>query len=284
MNLFLRILSAVVLLPLVFYLLMIGGFAFGILIAVVFFLAFWEFTSMVLGNEKLKLAFLFSLMAGIAFVVLLNSISIIPLSVLLSGFCVLVGICIVLIPAFPKEIFEKIGVIYFGFFYVGAGLITIYWLRNENFISNETNSGIAFVILLCVSTWSNDTFAYIFGKMFGKHKINVEISPSKTWEGFIGGGIFTILLPLFLKVILDSMSNQLLQFFSYTDIFCLTLPIVIFAPLGDLMESRIKRYYNVKDSGKILPGHGGLFDRIDALLISSVWVFAYAFWIRPVFL
>ena len=80
------------------------------------------------------------------------------------------------------------------------------------------------------------------------------------------------------------MGNDFLLFLNYADILVLTLPIVILAPLGDLMESRIKRYYNVKDSGRILPGHGGLFDRIDALLISSVWVFSYAYWIKPTLL
>ncbi|MDA0713039.1 MAG: hypothetical protein O2897_03520, partial [bacterium] len=111
MNLFLRILSAAVLLPLVIYLLFVGGFAFGVLIGFVFVITFFEFSCMVLGQERYKTAVLYSLLAGIAFILLLNSASITPLVILLAGFCVIVGAYIVIYPNTPKDVFEKVGII-----------------------------------------------------------------------------------------------------------------------------------------------------------------------------
>ncbi len=122
---------------------------------------------------------------------------------------------------------------------------------------------LGFFILL----WVNDTAAYIFGISFGKHRLFERISPKKSWEGFIGGSIITVIASFLLGRIFTGLSR--------TDWIITGLIISICGVLGDLVESMFKRAAKVKDSGKILPGHGGMLDRFDSVLLSSPFVFAY---------
>ncbi len=123
------------------------------------------------------------------------------------------------------------------------------------------------IVGVFVLIWTNDTFAYLVGKNFGKTKLYEKISPNKTIEGFAGGMVFSCLAGYFL--------------FSYTHHlnveFWLGLAIIlsIFGTLGDLIQSKFKRQAGVKDSGKLMPGHGGLFDRLDSIIFSSPFVYAY---------
>ena len=112
------------------------------------------------------------------------------------------------------------------------------------------------ILYLFALTWTFDTFAYIFGVKFGKHKILPSISPKKSWEGFIGGLIFTTILAIF---IFGENINKILMY---------SVLIPISATLGDFIESYYKRKAMVKDSGNLIPGHGGMLDRMDSLLIS----------------
>ena len=112
------------------------------------------------------------------------------------------------------------------------------------------------ILYLFALTWTFDTFAYIFGVKFGKHKILPSISPKKSWEGFIGGLIFTTILAIF---IFGENINEILMY---------SVLIPISATLGDFIESYYKRKAMAKDSGNLIPGHGGMLDRMDSLLIS----------------
>jgi len=116
--------------------------------------------------------------------------------------------------------------------------------------------------------WVYDSMAYLVGSMFGKHKINEKISPNKTWEGFTAGAIFALAMGVLNAVIFQEpdIVNWLI----------IAAIVVAFGTLGDLFESKIKRKLNVKDSGSVLPGHGGLLDRLDSLLfvipVIYVWL------------
>ena len=112
------------------------------------------------------------------------------------------------------------------------------------------------ILYLFALTWTFDTFAYIFGVKFGKHKILPSISPKKSWEGFIGGLIFTTILAIF---IFGENINKILMY---------SVLIPISATVGDFIESYYKRKAMAKDSGNLIPGHGGMLDRMDSLLIS----------------
>lgn len=125
-----------------------------------------------------------------------------------------------------------------------------------------------YILLLAffVIQWANDTGAYVVGKLFGKHKLFERISPNKTWEGAAGGAFFAL------------VAGFLFGYFSTSHIghwLVIAALIVVFGTLGDLTESQIKRSVGVKDSGNILPGHGGILDRFDGVLFSAPFVLSY---------
>ena len=123
------------------------------------------------------------------------------------------------------------------------------------------------IIGLFVLIWINDTFAYLIGKSFGKHKLLERISPKKTIEGFVGGAVFTIIFSIFMAkyFIEDSIWEWIV----------ISIIVAVFATLGDLVESKFKRSANVKDSGNIMPGHGGILDRLDSIIFVAPFVFLF---------
>lgn len=125
------------------------------------------------------------------------------------------------------------------------------------------------VLPLCmfVFLWINDAGAYICGSLLGKHKLSPRISPGKSWEGSIGGGILVMLVAYFIPSMLDHFSLLTLNF-SPLQWSGLGLVIVVFGTWGDLIESLFKRTLGIKDSGNVLPGHGGMLDRFDSSLLA----------------
>jgi phosphatidate cytidylyltransferase len=117
-----------------------------------------------------------------------------------------------------------------------------------------------FTILLAV--FAADAAAYFTGILLGRHKLAPAISPGKTWEGLAGGTIVAVLIPFF------ALYHQ--HFLTVGESIALGVVIAVVAPLGDLFESAVKRDMNVKDTGRLLAGHGGMLDRIDALLFASI--------------
>ncbi len=132
--------------------------------------------------------------------------------------------------------------------------------------------GWEWVILLFLVAWGNDTFAYFAGRFLGKRKLAERISPKKTWEGFYGGAVGSVLCALFVKLVF-------LRGVSVAAAVTVGLGAAVLGPLGDLAESMMKRAAGVKDSGRIIPGHGGLLDRIDAVLLVAPWLVTCALWI-----
>lgn len=121
--------------------------------------------------------------------------------------------------------------------------------------------GILFII------WIYDSMAYLSGSLFGKHKIAARISPKKSWEGLIGGTVFAVIIG-----ILNAVLFQEINMFNWIVISLLT---VIFGTIGDFYQSKLKREIGIKDSGNILPGHGGLLDRFDSLLFAIPVIFVW---------
>ncbi|MBD5214217.1 MAG: CDP-archaeol synthase [Bacteroidales bacterium] len=119
------------------------------------------------------------------------------------------------------------------------------------------------VLLMFVMIWLNDTGAFCVGSLIGKNKLFERISPKKSWEGFFGGVVFSILAGVIAHVVWGGTSFAR---FSMAELAILGLLVAVFATFGDLAESLIKRTLGIKDSGSILPGHGGILDRIDSLL------------------
>ena len=152
------------------------------------------------------------------------------------------------------------GCIFVPLIYKNENSENVYYLF-QNFFNNQ--SQITMIGLLCI-IWASDTFAYLTGKAFGKHKLFERISPKKTIEGFLGGLVGAMIIA---TTISYSSARPLWQWL------VLAVILVVTGTLGDLVESSFKRAAKVKDSGTILPGHGGLLDRLDSLIFASP--FAY---------
>ncbi len=138
--------------------------------------------------------------------------------------------------------------------------------------------GFAWVILAFVITWMNDICAYFAGRFFGKHPLYPRVSPKKTWEGFAGGVAGSVLGALVARAIFLAVPLPGDESFALSWAGCVGVGLGASAlgPVGDLVESMFKRAAGVKDSGKLIPGHGGILDRIDALLFVGPWVYLWA--------
>ena len=149
--------------------------------------------------------------------------------------------------------FDHVGFIIVSSVYVGFGFY--YFIMTRDIYE----SGMAIVFFILFIIWATDSGAYFIGRSFGKRKLWPEISPKKTIEGSIGGVISAL--------IVGTVFHQFVPLFESTGLLVLVIFIVaIVGQLGDLVESAFKRHYQVKDSGTLLPGHGGILDRFDSLL------------------
>ncbi|MFV0507094.1 MAG: phosphatidate cytidylyltransferase [Bacteroidales bacterium] len=140
--------------------------------------------------------------------------------------------------------------------YLGMGFTSMLNVAN---IDNSTFDGSTLLCIIIIN-WMNDTGAWFWGRRFGKHKLIEHVSPNKTIEGTVGGAITAILTSLAINYI--TSSHDFLLWLA------IAITIVIFGSLGDLFESLLKRKANIKDSGKLLGGHGGIIDRFDSLLFA----------------
>ncbi len=177
----------------------------------------------------------------------------------------LIPIAAITLFKFPKELYFENGKLIFTVVYLALpfgfalGLPKFSTLEPEKTFTLE-------VFMLFVLIWSSDTFAYLTGKFFGKHKMAPKISPKKTWEGFAGGVVLTLVLGFFVEQYFPELRGNWM---------IVGLLVSIFAPLGDLVESQLKRSFAVKDSGNIIPGHGGVLDRLDSFIICAPVVYLY---------
>jgi phosphatidate cytidylyltransferase len=271
-NLILRVASAVVLLPVCLYLVWRGGFWTAALTGVVgagcaseYYLltqkrlsfAGWVGVAAALGMPLLPAlaeAGNFSGNAGAACLFWVGAFFLFAwISQLWSGD----------LPGAP----QSVGHLTTGFLYAGLGMASVAALRLRP-------DGFSWVVAVLIVTWANDTLAYFAGRLFGRHKLYEAVSPKKTWEGFAGGMVGSV-GGLFLYRTLASTP--------LTAADCVLLGVAggILGPIGDLCESMLKRAYGAKDSGRLIPGHGGLLDRIDALLFNAPMGLFYLVAVRP---
>lgn len=162
-----------------------------------------------------------------------------------------------------KKTIVDIMVTIFGIAYVPFLLVFFTLLRDKQ------PMGLIYIAYIFTSAWGSDTFAYLIGKKFGKHKLT-PISPKKTVEGAIGGVLGALLFSLLYTVVINNFMHLSIN---YLHIAIITSVLAIIGEIGDLAASGIKRYCGIKDFSDLLPGHGGMLDRIDSLLL--ITPFAY---------
>lgn len=204
--------------------------------------------------------------AGLLFIfAFLSSLQIVPLKYLLLVF--LFPLILFIIELFRKKDHPFINVSFTltGIFYIAIPFSILNFLLNPGFVPGEYHPGI--LIGFFVILWTYDTFAYLTGMLLGRHRLFERISPKKSWEGAVGGMVFGMLAAWVVA--------ELTREYDLVILAGEALIIVIFGTFGDLVESLLKRSLNIKDSGKILPGHGGLLDRFDAVLFAAPAVFVY---------
>lgn len=262
-----RIASAVILVPVVVALTWIGGWPFAVLVA----------AGAAVGAGELILMFA---ELGVAEALGVGVAAAIPLAAqgadrgLLPawGPLALAGAAVAVLSAFlfrRKELEyvpRAAGAVALAWLWVGLLAATVVRLRA---LDGGGRAGFGWVLLAFAITWGNDTFAYFTGLAFGKRKLYERISPKKSWEGAFGG-VAGALVGAFL------VRATVLPELGVATALAAALGGSVVGPLGDLCESMAKRAAGVKDSGRIIPGHGGVLDRIDALLFVAPWVYACA--------
>jgi len=163
--------------------------------------------------------------------------------------------------------FKNIAFTLLGIFYVVLPFSLLnYLVTYTGTYSFELIFGFFFIL------WSNDTGAYLVGSLIGKNKLFPRISPGKTWEGSIGGALLSFIVAYIISQWYHSINT--------TDWMVIAGILVVIGTLGDLVESLFKRSISVKDSGNLLPGHGGILDRFDSLIMATPFVFTYLFLIK----
>lgn len=225
-----------------------GGYSFTILISILAMIAYFEFLNM----ARIPM---FSLGSLLGFLFLISQLLpyVIPLTIsaeqLITAFVFLLLVLIIL----SKNRFsiEQAGPLLLGTLYISFGF--------SLFIETRITHGLEVMFFILLVIWATDTGAYFIGRKLGKHKLWPAISPNKSIEGSLGG-IGCALITAFMIQMLVGLWDDWLYVFG---IACL---ISIFGQIGDLAESALKRFYQVKDSGNILPGHGGVLDRFDSIL------------------
>jgi phosphatidate cytidylyltransferase len=253
-NLASRVLVVLVGLPLVLGLVWLGGWWLCALTLVVGLLALHEFYGMTRPLQPIVIAgylgLVLTLVAAQAggFVWVAGALfATVALAFLLKGFA-----------ETRQSATVAVGGTTLGVTWIGLGLVALLALR----ALPEHGRQAAFAVLIAV--WAGDTFAYLVGRLVGRHKLAPRISPGKTWEGFVGGAAATVF------VTFVALYQDRDEFLSIGQALLLGVALALAAPLGDLFESLLKRDMGVKDSGRLLAGHGGMLDRIDAQLFASV--------------
>lgn len=249
-----RIASALVLLALVLYSVWQGGLTYLLLVgvaALIVWYEFWRITRMAMPLRVGWFSGAFLLLAVFAMYGAMPKTA-----------ALLITLGMVIIAAWEwllrRSAWGAAALAYSGYFLVALGSL------------RDGNHGILVILFLAACVWGSDTFAYFSGKLIGGPKLAPRISPNKTWAGFAGGFAGAVIL-----------SSLVLHFWQGSiplPAILLAMVLALFSQAGDLGESWLKRRFSVKDSSRIIPGHGGLMDRIDGLIIAGTALFA-AGWI-----
>lgn len=269
-----RLLAAAVLIPLVIICLFFVPISmYVVIMLVVLILAAWEWTQFLHFTEKKhKYYFVGSFILFIAIIYYLSVLTgdvekVTKLILLLSVAWWLIALLLVVSYPTSVSIWGKSVIIrlLFAFFTLVPFFMGMLQLRQVNYQGNQYQ-GAFLVLYVMVLVWATDSGAYFVGKLYGKHKLAPAVSPGKTLEGFLGG--------LFTSLIICICVNYS-HFFdiSFYNLFISSILAILASVLGDLTESMFKREAKIKDSGHLIPGHGGILDRIDSLT-SAIPIFA----------
>jgi len=269
-NILIRAITGIIYVAVILSGILGGPYAFAGLFAIITALCLWEFYGLVDKIENVDTCRIFNVAGGVYFF-----FATFLFSYKGAGFSIFLPYFGYVMLVFILELYRKkdnpllnLAYSFLGQVYIAlpvALLNRIAFLpAGQEVIYNSD----LILVALFVFIWANDTGAYLIGVTWGKNRLFERISPKKSWEGFFGGMVFTILASLVFFHFCHGMNC--IQWIE------LAILVVIFATFGDLSESLMKRTLNVKDSGKALPGHGGFLDRFDSMLFAIYALFFYA--------
>jgi len=251
-NLKQRILSAVVMISVALGLLYLGSIPFALLVLTVAVLMSWEWGQIVRGAPGDEVSFVHEGSVALAVIVAALGHPLIAVSALCLGAAAMVWL--------RSGEASRLSAI--GIFYVGLPAIVLLWMRADQSMGFEA------VIFMFLVVWTTDTMAYFAGRVIGGPKLWPQISPNKTWAGFAGGVIASIIMSAIFAEFIPQASPVRLA--------SIGLFLSVISQGGDLAESALKRGFGVKDASQLIPGHGGVMDRMDGFVTSSVAAALYA--------
>lgn len=250
-----RSITAVIFITVMIFGLFFSSYTFIILMCLIIGGSIWEFLS--IACEKNLLRKVFCIVGGVSIALQIgfsNKLDL-PLEYLIHVCYTIIFVtmllCIIELSTRSTRPYQNIASGVFSLIYYALFISSIFYISFENGIYNAW-----LVFALIALTWTNDTMAYVVGSRIGKNKMFPRMSPNKTWEGTFGGIIFTVIAALIFYHFLGQIS--------IVSWIILSLIIGTFGSLGDIIESMLKRSLSVKDTGNLLPGHGGLLDRFDS--------------------
>lgn len=279
--------------------LLLGDWFFAALVLLLAVLGTWEFIK-VLKSKKhplwidiftfvMTLTFIYwamfkTYMQNGEFINDLGHILISDISISTLGFAVLIGGLFVGSMLTSKFDVHDVCYYFTMALFISLSIQAMYFLRfspmssitnGYDYGGKQIQSSLLFIYMI-IGSFGSDIGAYAIGILFGKHKMNPRISPNKTWEGFFGGVVISFILSFTFAMVLSSNGIPLLkgildhEHWYWVLFLSLTMPVV--SVIGDFIFSAIKRHYEIKDFSNILPGHGGILDRIDSVLVTSLYV------------
>lgn len=264
-NIFLRTISGLVGIPLIVGLIYWNEWSYFALFWLIMVGTMLEFYRLIKGDKAMPLSIWGVACAGVLYIgSFMYARTMIPGSYILAALIPLL-VTIYLVLLYKKEDpkpFTSIAHTFLGIIYVGMPFALLHLLSFHQGVYHYE-----FVLGTLLMVWANDIGAYFAGSLLGKHKLFERISPRKTWEGSLGGG----LLALFVSYMIARYDTL----WSMTHWMIVGVIIVIAGTYGDLVESLLKRSLQIKDSGSLIPGHGGFLDRFDSLLLAVPLVVAF---------
>lgn len=267
-NLITRTIAGVVYVCILLFGILYNQYSFVIVFGTMLVFALIEFYRMIEQKTPHFISKLFNTFFGVAIFLsayfFLEEKSIVALPIICITYLLLLFASTIVIKR--PDIFNTAIYSVFGQVYITLPLCILLLISYQYSLPNTIYNN-AIVLAIFIFIWVNDTFAYLTGITMGKHKLLERISPKKTIEGFMGGIFFAVLAGIGFSFI----------FVDYPIYFWVGFALIasLFSTLGDLFESLIKRTYKVKDTGNLIPGHGGILDRIDSLLIVVPAIYIY---------
>ena len=263
-----RLLVSIILIPLVILVIIMGEWPLTTVLAAVCSLAAWEYWQIFRqGGYQPSLVVL---IIGVSALVIVRHFHEFSNSDLVLGISILLAMAAQVI-GYEKG--DRTAAVNFNI--TLGGILYIGWLGSYIISLRDLPNGQWWLLLVLPSCWITDGAAYFVGSRLGKHKMSPRVSPKKTWEGYLGGILFGALGTMALASLWHVSAPQITALKGLI----LGLCIAIASPLGDLGESMLKREYGIKDSGKVLPGHGGMLDRLDSWLWAAILSYYLIIWI-----